>query len=158
MRIIKFIIIIGILGFIILYPFQRVEPIKYINRATGELRIEKVPGEQWINWLYNNPIGELSLEALVKRKVVSEMYGNRMDSPESANKIADFVKNYNIDLSISQKQEFSSFNNFFSRKLKENADQLTPIFIRLYLLLMERFWSIVILIIKTLLLKDIGLI
>ena len=106
---------------IFLYPFHGADSIRYIDRASGEERIEKVPGEYWLNWLYNNPVGELSLNAFVKRKAFSEWYGNRMDLPESADKIAAFVKDYDIDLSEAQKQKFTSFNDFFYRKLKANA-------------------------------------
>ncbi len=120
MKIFKLLILIGLI-IILLYPFHGAEPIKYINRETNELRTEKVAGEFWLNWLYNNPLGELSLEALVKRKIVSEWYGKRMDSPSSINKINDFVKEYNIDMSITRKQKFSSFNDFFYRKLKKDA-------------------------------------
>ena len=106
---------------IFLYPFHGADSIRYIDRASGEERIEKVPGEYWLNWLYNNPVGELSLNAFVKRKALSEWYGNRMDLPESADKIASFVEDYEIDLSEAQKQEFSSFNDFFYRKLKPES-------------------------------------
>ncbi len=115
--IISLILLIGIF----LYPFHGANPIHYIDRESGEVKTEKVPGEYWLNWLYNNPIGELSLDVFVKRKVLSEWYGNRMDLPESADKIADFVKEYDIDLSIAQKQEFTSFNDFFYRKLKPES-------------------------------------
>jgi phosphatidylserine decarboxylase len=114
----KIVILLIILLGVFLYPFQGANPINYIERSTGELKVEKVPGEFWLNWLYNNPVGELSLEAFVKRKALSDWYGNKMDSPESADKIASFVDTYNIDLSIAQKQKFDSFNDFFYRKLK----------------------------------------
>ncbi|MCK5856694.1 MAG: phosphatidylserine decarboxylase [Bacteroidales bacterium] len=113
-------ILVILLG-VFLYPFHNAEPIQYIDRVDGELKIEKVPGEYWLNWLYNNPIGELSLQAFVKRKALSDWYGDRMDLPESAKKVNAFVKEYNIDLSIAQKQEFLSFNDFFYRKLKPTA-------------------------------------
>lgn len=112
------IVLIIALGFIVLYPTQGAEPIKYIDRTTNELKIEKVAGEGWLSWLYNNPLGKLSLQALVKRKMVSEWYGKKMDSPKSAKKIPSFVSDYSIDLSIAQKTEFNSFNDFFYRKLK----------------------------------------
>lgn len=72
-------------------------------------------------WLYNNPLGEITLHSMVKRKFVSSWYGGMMDSPKSANKIEPFVEDYAIDLSIAQKQEFDSFNDFFIRKLKHEA-------------------------------------
>ena len=109
------------LGFLIFYPIHGAEPIKYIERTTGEIKIEKVYGESWLSWLYTNPLGKLSLHALVKRKMVSDWYGKKMDSPKSAEKIPTFVEEYNIDLSITQKQEFNSFNDFFYRKLKPES-------------------------------------
>ena len=110
-----------VLLLIFLYPFQGAEPIHYIDRESGLEKVENVPGEFWLNWLYNNPVGELSLEAFVKRKALSEWYGDKMDKPESAEKVASFVEQYDIDLGESQKQEFQSFNDFFYRKLKVNA-------------------------------------
>jgi len=109
---------------VFLYPYQNADSIKYIDRITGTQKVEKVPGEFWLNWLYNNPIGKISLEGFVKRKALSEWYGDKMDSPESADKIADFVEGYGIDLSEAQKQNFTSFNDFFYRKLKPNARKI----------------------------------
>ena len=107
--------------FIAIFPFGDNAPIKYIERNTGKIKTEQVYGEGWLHWLYNNPVGKLSLYAIVKRKFVSDWYGEQMDSPESAEKIADFVKQYGINLSEAQKQEFTSFNDFFSRELKPNS-------------------------------------
>ena len=103
------------------YPSPENLPIKYVDRQTGEIKIEKVAGEKWLVWLYTNPVGELSLHSLVKRKFVSSYYGEMMDSPKSIDKIEPFVEEFDIDLSIAQKQEFSSFNDFFVRKLKKEA-------------------------------------
>jgi len=55
------------------------DPIQYYERGTGQLKTEKVAGEKWLVWLYNNPIGEATLWALVKRKMVSSIYGKMMD-------------------------------------------------------------------------------
>jgi len=85
------------------------------------LKTEKVAGEKWLVWLYNNPVGEATLWALAKRKVVSSVYGNRMDLPSSTKKIEPFVEEFDIDMGIAQKQQFTSFNDFFTRKLKKNA-------------------------------------
>jgi len=103
------------------YPSSETPPIQYMDRQSGEIRIEKVAGEKWLVWLYNNPIGELSLQTLVKRKFLSAWYGKMMDSPKSVDKIAPFVNDYEIDLSIAKKQEFDSFNDFFIRKLRADS-------------------------------------
>jgi phosphatidylserine decarboxylase len=102
-------------------PFGDNTPVQYIDRESGELKTEKIAGEGWLRWLYNNPIGEVSTATLVKRKFLSDWYGKQMDKPESKEKVAPFVQEYDIDLSIAQKQEFESFNEFFYRKLKPDA-------------------------------------
>ncbi len=117
-----------IIGFIVLtlWPVSDNNPIKYIDRTTGEVKTEKIEGEGWMRWLYYNPVGELTLQALVKRKFVSEVYGSMMDKSSSAEKIPGFVEKYNIDMSIAEKTTFSSFNDFFTRKLKPNARPIDP--------------------------------
>ncbi len=112
-----FIIVVGLA----IFPSGETIPIRYVERSSGEIKTEKVAGEKWLVWLYNNPVGEFSLYAMVKRKFVSSIYGGMMDSENSADKIAAFVEEYGIDLSIAEKEEFSSFNDFFTRKLKKGA-------------------------------------
>ncbi|RLD49779.1 MAG: phosphatidylserine decarboxylase [Bacteroidetes bacterium] len=112
-----FVIVIGLA----IFPSPENLPIRYVERSSGELKTEKVAGEKWLVWLYNNPVGEFSLYAMVKRKFVSSIYGGMMDSENSADKIAPFVEEYNIDLSIAEKNKFTSFNDFFTRKLKKGA-------------------------------------
>ncbi|KEY18363.1 phosphatidylserine decarboxylase [Kaistella antarctica] len=94
---------------------------KYIDRETGQIQIENVYGEQWLNWLYHNPVGEATLWVIAKRKIVTSLYGDAMEKPSSADKIMPFVKEYKVDLSIAQQQRFKSFNDFFIRQLKPEA-------------------------------------
>ena len=114
-------LLLAVICILALYPLPPHAPVKYYDRQTGLLKTEKVAGEKWLTWLYNNPVGEATLWALVKRKVVSSVYGNRMDHPSSVKKIQPFIEEFGIDMRTSQKQEFSSFNDFFTRKLKSNA-------------------------------------
>jgi len=103
------------------YPLTPQDPIQYYERVSGQLKTEKVAGEKWLVWLYYNPIGEATLWALAKRKLVSSIYGNMMDRTSSAKKIHPFVEDFDIDMSVAQKQEFNNFNDFFTRKLKDGA-------------------------------------
>lgn len=103
------------------YPPTPQNPTKYYERVSGQLKTEKVPGERWLKWLYYNPIGEATLWIMAKRKLTSTIYGNMMDSKNSAKKIQPFIEDFDIDMSIAQKQEFKSFNEFFTRKLKNDA-------------------------------------
>lgn len=99
------------------------EEIQYINRKTGQLITERPPSEGLLKFLYNGPFGEISLNILVKRKLLSVLYGKIKDSPGSTKSIEKFVNDLGIDMSEAQKpmEEFTSFNDFFYRKLKPEA-------------------------------------
>jgi len=97
--------------------------IKFINRSTNKVEIERPPGEGLLKFLYHNAVGKGAILPIVKRKFVSEWYGRWMDRPASRKKIASFVNSLNIDMSEYQKSihEFESFNDFFYRKLKPGS-------------------------------------
>lgn len=114
-------LMLAVILLLALYPVPQQAPIQYYNRQSGLLQTEKVAAEKWLVWLYNNPVGEATLWALAKRKVVSSIYGKRMDRASSIKKIEPFVEEFDIDMSEVQKQEFNSFNDFFTRELKDNA-------------------------------------
>jgi len=115
------ILVLAIIVSLTFYPLPPQDPIQYYERESGQLKTEKVAGEKWLVWLYYNPIGEATLWALAKRKLVSSIYGTMMDRTSSAKKIHPFIEDFDIDMSVAQKQEFSNFNDFFTRKLKDNA-------------------------------------
>ena len=115
------ILLVAAIVILAVYPLPPQSPIRYYDRHSGALTTEKVAGEKWLVWLYNNPVGEATLWALAKRKVVSALYGSSMDRPSSVKKIKPFVEEFKINLGTAQKQEFSSFNDFFTRKLKNDA-------------------------------------
>lgn len=102
------------------------EKIKYVERKTGEIKIEKVMGEAALKFLYYNPLGSLFLNAIVKRKFLSKYYGKRMDEPKSKEKIKKFVEEMNIDMSDYARaiHEYKTFNDFFYRELKEGARKI----------------------------------
>jgi phosphatidylserine decarboxylase len=112
---------LAIITGIALYPVPPQNPIQYIARESGEMKMEKVAGEKWLVWLYYNPIGEATLWTLAKRKLVSSIYGNMMDRTSSVKKIQPFIEAFDVDMSIAEKQAFNSFNDFFTRKLKKDA-------------------------------------
>ncbi len=121
---IKWIIIWFILTLIFVIAILTVpaqNPIKYVERESVQVKIEKVYGEEWLNWLYHNPIGEATLWTIAKRKILSSVYGNMQEKPASADKIQPFIKDYGVDMSIAQNENFKSFNDFFIRKLKPVA-------------------------------------
>lgn len=97
--------------------------IKYIDRQTGKVNTETPPGEGFLKFLYQNPLGKLALHGFVKRKFLSSYYGKLMDKPKSKKRILPFIKQLNIDMSEAEKtvNDFISFNDFFYRKLKPTA-------------------------------------
>lgn len=103
------------------YPLPPQNPIRYYERESGQIKTEKVAGEKWLVWLYYNPVGEATLWALAKRKLVSAIYGNMMDRTSSAKKIHPFIRDFDIDMRVARQQEFNTFNDFFTRKLKVDA-------------------------------------
>ena len=103
------------------YPSGEQPPVRYVDRETGDTITEKTAGEGWLVWLYDNPVGEATLYTLVKRKFVSSLYGSMMDSRLSAKKIEPFIEEYNINMDEAQHQDYETFNDFFTRKLKKSA-------------------------------------
>ncbi|WP_235297429.1 archaetidylserine decarboxylase [Portibacter marinus] len=97
--------------------------IKFINRKTGQFEIEQPPAEKLMRFLYHHPIGKNTILPLAIKKWVSVLYGRRMDRPESVGKIKSFVDQQNIDMaeSLRPAEDFTSFNDFFIRKLRGGA-------------------------------------
>ncbi|WP_425802851.1 phosphatidylserine decarboxylase [Desulfitobacterium sp. Sab5] len=97
--------------------------IKYYNRKNKTYEIEKVAGEKVLEWAYTSPIGMKLLEAVIKKKMASSLYGWYLDRGISKKKVNPFIRNFNIDMSITEKEikDYLSFNDFFYRKLKPSA-------------------------------------
>ena len=97
--------------------------IQFIDRKSGEIITETPPGEGFLKLLYNNPFGKMALLPLAKRKFLSSWYGRLMDKKRSTNKIDGFVKGLNINMDEAEKttENYTSFNDFFYRKLKSTA-------------------------------------
>ena len=97
--------------------------IKYYNRKQNKYEIEKVAGEKYLNWSYSSPSGKGLVELLLKKKLFSKLYGYYCDTKISSRKIKDFIKDFDIDMSLYTKtyDEYSSFNDFFIRSLNTSA-------------------------------------
>lgn len=102
--------------------------LKVYNLKTKKYEIKKEVSEEWINRLYGTAGGRFWLELLFKRKICSFLFGKLCDSRLSAGKIAGFIEQYGIDMSecINEVNDFKSFNDFFTRKLKPEARRFEP--------------------------------
>ena len=96
------------------------EPIRYIDRYDGRTKTEKVYGERWLRWAYENPAGRLGVRLLFRRALFSRYYGWRMNKRGSDLRIFKFVEEYGVDISEFAKSpfDFKTFNEFFHRALK----------------------------------------
>ena len=99
------------------------DQIYYFDRYHGELRREKVYGDQALRWTYETKAGKFALHTLVKRIWFSRWYGWKMNRPATRAKIAPFIEDYDLDSDefLRRPDEFANFNEFFFRELKPEA-------------------------------------
>ena len=103
------------------------EFIEYIDRESGKVKKEVVPGERMLKWFYGSSVGRASLHVLIKRKLVSAVGGRFMNSRLSRGQIRKFIRRNGIDLSIYRKKDSKSyrhFNDFFYRKIQKDQRPL----------------------------------
>lgn len=102
---------------------------KIYDRKTGVYTEEKEYGKKKLEFLYNTMPGRILLKLVFARKYYSVINGAFMKSKSSVKKIAPFLKEYSIFLDDCEKTEFTSFDDFFTRKKKryfssESEDRL----------------------------------
>ena len=74
-------------------------------------------------FLYNTFPGRVVLR-LLTRSFVSKIVGNYMDSPLSKGRIKSFIQKNKINMSDYEDREYKSFNDFFTRELKDGARKI----------------------------------
>lgn len=96
------------------------QPIEYYDRYTKTLKTEKVYGERWLRYAYDNPTGRFFVWLIARRIWFSKWYGRKMNKRASALNILPFIAEYNIDVDEFAKSAFDykTFNEFFFRALK----------------------------------------
>ena len=104
------------------------QPIEYWHRAKKAVEIEKIYGEGWLRFTYENPAGRLALALLVRRAIFTWYMGWRMNWKYSATKVLPFIIDFNLDVDEFAKSALSydTFNEFFVRSLKPGARPVAP--------------------------------
>lgn len=92
------------------------------DRAAGQLREELEYGAKSLDLLYNTAFGRALLKAFFCRGIYSKINGAFMKSRLSARKIRPFIEKYGIDLSLCERTEFNSFDDFFTRRYRFTTD------------------------------------
>lgn len=70
-------------------------------------------------FLYNTRLGRIFLKLIFINSFVSKVVGWFMDTKLSCVMIKKFIKNSNIDISEYEDKKYTSFNDFFTRKVKK---------------------------------------
>lgn len=86
----------------------------------GQYEKERIPAEKLMRLIYENPVGSATLPFLVKRKMLSHIYGLYCRTAFSARKIPQFIEEYNVDMT-GYKNSYKNFADFFSRE-KNNVN------------------------------------
>ena len=101
--------------------------IRFYNRYTDKIEVEKVYGHKAVEFAYNSMLGK-SIAGLIASKSVSKLYGSLQDSPRSAKKVPKFIKDFEINIDEFERgslqredinHSYISFNEFFIRKFKK---------------------------------------
>lgn len=97
--------------------------LKIYNRKTKQYDIENIAGKKYLEWCYNSALGSNITKMFIRKKLFTKLYGSYCDTNFSKKKITPYVKDFNMDMSIAEKQtsDFKNFNEFFTRKLKPEA-------------------------------------
>jgi phosphatidylserine decarboxylase len=100
-----------------------------ISIATPKtVETEKVVGERWMRLIYETVPGRLALHLVVRRALLSRIYGWKMNWHYSGQKVLPFIVANNIDDREFTKSAFlyDTFNEFFTRALKPEARPIAP--------------------------------
>lgn len=95
---------------------------KYMDR-TGAIQGSDDIQDRFLKGLYSNVIGRFFISLLI-RPCVSKVGGRLLSTKLSGKIVPSFCKSNHIDLSIYDKQEFDSYNDFFTRKLLEDKQEI----------------------------------
>ncbi|MDR3143383.1 MAG: archaetidylserine decarboxylase [Puniceicoccales bacterium] len=96
------------------------EPIRFYNRYSQSLEEEPVVGERFLRWLYETPTGRFCEGKFFAQRLFSSCVGWWMRRAWSRGHIGAFVRKYGINIEIFEKKtdEFRSFDEFFSRRIR----------------------------------------
>jgi len=108
--------------------FMPAEPLRYYDRYAKTVKTERIFGEGWLRFAYENPVGRFFTWLLVRRAFFSWWYGWKMNKRFSAHQVLPFISKYDLDVDEFAKSAFDyrTFNEFFYRALKPAARPIAP--------------------------------
>jgi len=102
--------------------------IRYIDRSSGKLMKERIPGSFWLKWLNTTRLGRMVSRMVVEQRISSVGYGKLMDLPLSRLWISGFIRDHAINMEECQfpADHYQTFNQFFYRHLKPESRPIDP--------------------------------
>ncbi len=102
---------------------MKIRTIQYYDRQTKQICQEKVMGDAAIKWAYQSLSGQAISRLLFRSSLLSRLMGLYFDSPLSRGRINRTIADLGINESefAKPKDEYRSFNEFFTRKLKDGT-------------------------------------
>lgn len=102
------------------------KPVTYVDRKTGERVVESVMGDGALRFAYETLLGRTMWPLLFGSKAVSAVMGRYYDSPRSRKAIRSLasIPGCRADEAEKPIDEYASFNEFFTRRLKDGARPL----------------------------------
>ena len=99
------------------------EPIRYYDRYERTVKTERVYGEGYLRFAYENPAGRFFVWLAARRAFFSQWYGRKMSKTASSLRIMPFITEYDLDVDefVKSPFDFKTFNEFFYRQLKPEA-------------------------------------
>jgi len=91
----------------------------------GNYEKEQVPAEKWLRLIYGESVGSTPFKSLLKRKVLSRIYGAYCRTRHSAKQIPGFIEKYNIDMSGCS-GSYNNYAEFFARKRSDVSFPAEP--------------------------------
>ncbi len=106
-----------------LSPVQQGQELVYFDRYAGKLKPEGIYGEKPLRWAYETGLGRFCLEAAIKQRWFSGLYGKWADCGCSAKEILPFIERFGLDTGefLEAPETYQTFNEFFYRRLKPEA-------------------------------------
>lgn len=89
---------------------------KCVDRNGREIT-EDVSQQKLLRFLYEKPLGQAILSLLI-RPGVSRLAGRLLDTRLSAGLVKPFLRSHDIDMEQFVEREYTSYNDFFTRKVK----------------------------------------
>lgn len=96
------------------------------DRATKTIIETPTVGEGAMRFCYETAVGRFLTKTILCRKPVSALYGAVQRSALTKRKARKFMRQYGITADDCEKREFSSFNDFFTRKRLPQPDTTKP--------------------------------